>query len=375
MSSIFDVNSLPEVNFAEKSADDIESAIITTYEALTEKTLYPGDPVRLFLETVATIIIQQRIMIDIAAKQNTLRYAGGDYLDHIGVLMGTPRLPAAKAKTTLKFILSGIRQEATPIPQGTRATPGDKIYFETIEPAEVPAGILFVEVLAECTQFGAIGNNFMPGQINKIVDLFPYYQSVENITLSVGGADIEDDEAYRQRINEAPEMFSTAGPNGAYEYWAKRASQKIIDVAVYTPAPGEVEIRPLTDDGIVTDEILEDVDKICNDKSVRPLTDRVKVLAPQKTDYMINATYYIAKENTAVLKSIQESVIKALNEYILWQRSKLGRNINQSELIYKLKAAGASRVEVISPAFTKLEVWQVANIVNTTLNYGGVDDE
>ena len=94
---------LADIVFAEKSADEIESEIITLYEQIAERTLAGGDSIRLFLETITLIIIHQRSLIYYAAKQNLLAYAEGNYLDHLGALLEVTRLEASHAMTTLKF--------------------------------------------------------------------------------------------------------------------------------------------------------------------------------------------------------------------------------------------------------------------------------
>jgi phage-related baseplate assembly protein len=48
----------------------------------------------------------------------------------------------------------------------------------------------------------------------------------------------EDDETYRQRLAIAPESWSTAGPVGAYVFWALSASADLLDVAVYSEDEG-----------------------------------------------------------------------------------------------------------------------------------------
>ena len=53
ISSSVDLSALPAVNFAPLSAADIEASILTAYERLAGVTLQPGDPVRLFLESLA----------------------------------------------------------------------------------------------------------------------------------------------------------------------------------------------------------------------------------------------------------------------------------------------------------------------------------
>ena len=101
------LDNLPDITFAEKDAKLIESEIINVYESLAGRTLAPGDPVRLFLLSIASIISQQRVLIDFAAKQNLLAFSSNGYLDHLGALLGVTRLPAYPAMTTLRFTLSG----------------------------------------------------------------------------------------------------------------------------------------------------------------------------------------------------------------------------------------------------------------------------
>lgn len=370
------MSNLPDIQFVSKDVGEIEANIITTYEGISGRKLAPGDPVRLFFEAVAAIIAQQRVLIDYAAKQNLLHYAAGSYLDHLGALVGAERLPAQSAKTTLRFTLSAPQPQAVTIPAGTRATPDGKLFFATTTATTVPAGTTEIDVAAECTTAGVSGNGWQPGQINKLVDPLPWIKSVTNITTSSGGADVESDDAFRERIRQAPERFSVAGPSEAYKYWARTAHQSIIDVSVTSPAPGEIEIRPLLEGGqIPSQEILDAVASVCNDKRVRPLTDHVTVLVPEVVNYDVVLTYWIASENTTVAANIQQAVTAAVNDYVAWQRSRLGRDINPSELIARVMAAGAKRVEVTSPVFTTITPSQVAVAGNVTVQYGGLEDD
>ena len=134
---------LADITFAERNPAIIETAVITGYEKIANRTLAKGDPIRLFLESIAFIIIHQRHLIDFTGKQNLLTYAGGNYLDHIGAMLGVNRLPAQPALTTLKFTLSESQPAALSIPAGTRATPGGgDIVFETTEISVVTPGAL-----------------------------------------------------------------------------------------------------------------------------------------------------------------------------------------------------------------------------------------
>lgn len=366
---------LPEISFVETDTGNIESAIITTYEALAGRTLAQGDPIRLFLLSLAAIVVQQRVLIDYSAKMNLLAYAEGDYLDHLGALVGVPRLMDSAARTTLRFVLSTILAQAVTIPVGTRATTQSGVMFATTAAAEVAAGSLTVDVKAVCTSTGAAGNGYVPGQISQFVDVIAYVASVANTTKSEGGADIESDDRLRERIQEAPEKFSTAGPDGAYKSYAKSASVLILDVSVRSPSPGAVEIRPLLTGGeIPGTEMLQLVADVCNPTDIRPLTDNLAVMAPDAVSYDVNLNYYINRSDATSSVAIEEAVIKAVNNYVLWQKSKLGRDINPAELTHQIRAAGASRIEVTSPVYTVLQSYQVATADNVVVTFGGLID-
>ena len=370
---------LADIIFAEKAADEIEHEIITLYERLAERTLAKGDPVRLFLETIILIIVQQRSLIDYAAKQNLLAYASGDYLDHIGALLEVTRLEASHAMTTLKFTLSEAQSSVVTIPAGTRASPGGgNILFATTESVEVPSGSTEVTVTAECTVSGVQGNGYIAGQIRRLVDPFPYEMTVTNITASYGGSDKENDENFRERIQIAPESFSVAGPKGAYEYYARSAHQDIIDVAVIGPPEieaGYVRLYPLMKGGeLPSQEVLDAVLAKCGADDVRPLTDCVSVHSPETVSYVLNVKYYIDRAKATQSTEIQVSVESAIHEWVTWQRSKLGRDLNPSELNHRIISAGAKRAEITSPSFRVLKSSELAVPSSITITFGGLED-
>ena len=370
---------LADIFFADKAAEQIESEIITLYEHLADRTLARGDPIRLFLETITLIIVQQRSLIDYAAKQNLLAYAEGDYLDHLGALLEVSRLEASHAMTTLKFTLSQAQESAVTIPEGTRVSPGKTtLLFATTQPAEIPAGQTEILIPAQCIASGSQGNGFVAGQLKRIVDPFPYELAVTNITITYGGSDPENDENYRERIQIAPESFSVAGPKGAYEYYARSAHQDIVDVAVVGPPetePGNVNIYPLMLNGdLPTQEILDAVFEVCNAEDKRPDTDYVHVLSPEPVEFELNVKYWIDRKRATQALQIQAAVEAAVKSWLTWQRSKLGRDLNPSELNHRMVAAGAKRTEILSPDFRVLTVSQIAVITSQTLTLGGLED-
>jgi len=369
------IEDLPEIDFCSKNTDSIEISLITSYEKISGRSLASGDPVRLFLETIAAVIVQQRVLIDFSAKQNLLAYSAGDYLDHLGAFLGVSRLEASSASTTVRFTLSAAQASAVAIPLGTRIAAGEVI-FATTDAAEIPEGALSVDVNAACQASGTAGNDYLPGQIVQLVDPIAYVASAANVTTSNGGSDTEGDENLRERIRQVPESFSVAGPVGAYEYWAKTAHQDISDVAVYSSSPGVVEIRPLGKDGdIPSQEMLELVEAACNADTVRPLTDTVKVSSPEQVEYSLDVTYWIAWDDATLVSKIQSSVEAAVESYLKWQKTVLGRDINPSVLIAKIQGAGALRCEVRAPAYAALECYQVGYNTGKNVIYGGMEGE
>lgn len=369
--------SYPDISFVETDTETVVNALIRSYEAYTGRTLYPADPARLFILWVADVIVQERVNLDFSAKQNVPRYAEGEYLDSIAELFkDTYRLEPERAKTTLRYTLSVALDTATVIPAGTRATPDGEIVFATTEDLTIPAGKLTGDVEAVCETAGAAGNGFVAGQIKQPIDVFPYYQSVENTTESEGGADEESDAAFYERLRESVETFSTAGPLGAYEYYAKSASALISDVKATSPSPGKVDVRVLLEGGTLPEkEMLDTVTAVLSADDVRPLTDYVTVKAPDVVAYNIDVTYYTQAGGALSDDTISANVNAAISEFKKWQAEKMGRDVNPSYLISLLMAAGVKRVVVRSPAFATVGETAVAQIGTTTVVNGGAESE
>lgn len=365
------------IQFVDESMERMKAYVITTYEGLVGRKLADGDPVRLFLLTLATMLGQQRACINYGANMNLLQFAEGSYLDVLGVLVGTTRLPAAKATTKVKATLSKAQSAAVIIPAGTRVTDAGGNYFFALEaPLTISAGATSAEGLASCTTEGAAGNGYAAGTLATIVDPVPYVARIVNIAPTSGGADAEDDESYRARIQEAPERFSTAGPSGAYTYYTKQASAAIADVCVVSPTPGDVYVYPLLENGQIPEQgVLDTVAATLTDSRVRPLTDHVFVAKPTAVSYDVDVTYYIDSTDQVNANAIQAAVADAVDGFVAWQSAKLGRDVNPSELICRIMKAGAKRVEVNAPAFQVLEPTQVALAAAKAVKLGGVENE
>lgn len=369
---------LQQVNFVETDADKVKAEVFSVYESETGRTLATADPIHLNLLGIAALSIQERVCANQAAQQTLLTYAQGLYLDALGEFVSVKRKEACGAVTTLQFRLSQALANAYSIPAGFEVTTGGLV-FTTDEELVIPPGQLTGDVSATCKIYGTKGNSYLPGQITTIVTPMAFLASVTNLTTTSGGADTESDADFAERIRLAPNSFSVAGPRKAYIYHAKSVSPAIVDVAVTSPDPGEVHIFPLLEGGELPSEtILEQVGDYLSSDDIRPLTDHVSVLAPVASEYEINVDYWILEADKGRSETIRANVEKAVEEYRLWQQTKIGRDITPMQLIQKVAAAGACRIDsatMLPDGFVKLEENEVAQCSSVTVTYKGYKEE
>jgi phage-related baseplate assembly protein len=369
---------LTAAEFVSADPDKIKAEIITRYEEVSGRVLATGDPIRLFLLSIADIIIQQRANINIAAQQNLLTYAQGKYLDALGDNLAVDRLSESYAVTTIRFTLSQALAALYTIPAGFEVTNG-VVTFATNEELQINPGDLQGEIAATCTTPGTAGNDYMAGQISTIVKPKTFLASAQNITITSGGADAESDEEYAERLRLAPNSFSVAGPKKAYEFHTYSVSSAIIDVSVYSPNPGEVKICPLLEGGTLpTPEVLDQIEAYLSSDEIRPLTDEIEVLSPTAVNYEINVDYWIDNGKMSVAESIKSAIEKAVEKYRLWQQGKIGRDITPDQLIRLVMDAGAARIDfsTISPSsWQKLEANEVAQCTAVKVTYKGYKEE
>lgn len=343
---------MPEINPVDLTVDDVEEMLFTSYQNITGRTLGQADPVRLFILFVADALYRTCEKINYAGRQNFLRTAEGKSLDALAANICVTRTAANAAHARIRITLSGARTVDTVIPAGTRVSPANNIYFATDENVVITSGNLTADVRATCTSTGITGNDYQPGEISKIVDPVAYVATMVNTTKSEGGSDEEDDDSLRERVFEAPERFSTAGPAGAYGYYTKAVSSLISDVYIWSPSPGVVQDVFLLKGGVVPEqEMLDEVTKALSAGGVRPLTDKVEVLAPAIVKYDVDVSYSVNSD--ADLATVSANVTEAVNGYIAWQKEKLNRDIDPSELVHRIKAvSGTCHIIVNSPSYT-----------------------
>ena len=375
---------LPDISFVDDiSYEKILNEMIADYEKKYQEatgrkvTLRPGDKEHIHLRIEAGQYFQMYQILDNAAKMNLLKYSKGNFLRHLGAFKKTFIQEPKPAVVTARFTLSEIRKDVIYIPQGTRVTAGDGVYFATDDYAEVKAGDSFVDVDCTCETVGEVGNEYIVGQIETIVDPVPYVSSVSNITKSDGGTGEESEDSFRERIFLAPSSYSVAGPADAYEYWVKQYNSAAIeDVKIYEPTEAVVDIRILLVGGALPSKTFcSGCLEYLRENPIIPLTDNDLVAAPDVVNYNLKAVYYIARSDLNNIKVIQESIEAAKETYLNWQRTKIGRDINPDALTEFVRAAGGKRVVITSPVFTPIPETSIAIEKSVEFVYGGIEDD
>ena len=384
MPDISAIQNTPDVSFIDnKTIDQVRQEMVADYESfISEATgqtvsLERSSVHRMELYAAAAQIFQAMQYIDRQGKQSILKYSYSDFLDNLAAFKGVTRTPATAATTTVRFTLSAERDTATGIPQGTRVSTAGSIYFATDVYAEIPAGSTTVDVPATCTVAGTDGNGLAIGELTTIVDPIPYVASVSNTTATEGGAEIESDADLAERVFLAPGAYSTAGPEDGYIYHAKAYSPAVGDVvATSDQEAGTVDIVFIMADGSTPgEEMIEGMEGYMRSKDIRPMSDLVRIAAPEEVQYTINLTYYINRSDSAKAVTIQAAVAQAVEDYKTWQRA-IGRDVNPSQLTHMVMEAGAKRVTVTAPAYTVVGKTKVSALQGAAVvTYGGLEDD
>lgn len=334
--------------------NDETQDIISTVEEEIGETLYQGDERRIFLEMIAYLFNVYTAQFNDRINQRTLEGATGDDLDALVELRGIERIESINATTTLRFhAIEGHEREVV-IPALSKATNDFEHYFLTDSECKIEVGKDYVDISATAFEGGMEYNDLAPGTINIMVDLIDGVISVENITTTSSGQERESDIDLRDRFRLASGACSVAGPTNAYRYFAKSADATVFDAKVISPEAGVVNIYPVCYETIIpSTDILNRVLSVCSADDVRPLTDKVQVLAPVVKEYSIEFTYYTSK---GIVLEIESQVQEAVNKYVAWQQGAIDRPINPDYLKKMLfQIDEIYKIDIVSPVYAELD--------------------
>lgn len=198
-----------------------------------------------------------------------------------------------------------------------------------------------------------------------------YGSNLDHLAALFGTArqEAESDDRLRRRIQLAPEAFSVAGPEGAYQYHVLTVAPWARDVSAIMTQPGVVRVTVLRagSDPIPSEAEREAIRLHLRDEAIRPLTDVVHVLPPTVRTETIEARLTLYPGPDAGV--VQSRAAAALGDWLERNRM-LGMNLRRSAIFARLHQEGVHSVELVSPAedivLDETEVYAIDGMTITT---------
>ncbi|MDM4976216.1 baseplate assembly protein [Escherichia coli] len=163
---------------------------------------------------------------------------------------------------------------------------------------------------------------------------------------------MEEDEAFRERIQLSWSQLNTAGARNAYRFHASSADEDVLDADAYGPEEhgraGEVDVYVLSREGngTASEALLDAISARLNADEIRPLTDFVTVKSAIINDYTVTAELEIPDGPDA--GEVLENAKNTLMSY-----TRLANRINGmvplSAIYAALQQTGVARVILSSP--------------------------
>ena len=270
-------------------------------------------------------------------KQLLITTATGINLDHLGVEKDVLRDKGEKPRALASFSLSELLPFDVVIPAGTVLNNSQNSYADetvtstVVENALITKNERTVTVTVELDKYVRESD----AVCEKIVTTLPFVAKVKQLSSFTNGAELEDDERYRERIILSNAKYSTAGCSDAYEYFTRLADSRIDDVSI-SASEGVVKIVVHSFD--TTDEaMVERVTRAVNGKSVRPISDAPVVLLAEKVDVVIDVEIELFDLLEA---SVTENQIRANFDNSFF----IGQDLVRSDVVRKCHLDNVYRV-------------------------------
>lgn len=163
---------------------------------------------------------------------------------------------------------------------------------------------------------------------------------------------MEEDDAFRERIQLSWSQLNTAGARNAYRFHARSADEDVLDADAYGPEEhgraGEVDVYVLSREGngTASEALLDAVSARLNADEIRPLTDFVTVKSAIINDYTVTAELEIPDGPDA-----GEVLENAKNTLLSYTRlaNRINGMVPLSAIYAALQQTGVARVILSSP--------------------------
>lgn len=353
------------MTYIELDFDALYNEALLIYRQNGGDVLFPGDEKEMLLRTILGILQQERASLNAAIAQGTIRDAQGTYLDILGENVGVARQSETHVVSTLGITIQRGEKGVT-IEKGTLFSYNGLLTFETTQAVGATAGTGQMEITVPimCTAGGTAGNGLEKGTPLQAVEPRAWLIASKLTETTRGGAQEEEDEAYRKRIIESNFRKNATGSRAQYKAVAMSVSSSILDASPvadenftdgvgqdYGLKPGQVLVSLMFAEKVSEQDkskILEDAWQALSADESRPLTDTIVVKEAKKKTYRLKMKYKLRDDTEG--ENLLLSVNKAASAYQAWQSAAIGRAFDPYRLTSMLYNAGCSRVDIDTDA-------------------------
>jgi phage-related baseplate assembly protein len=161
---------------------------------------------------------------------------------------------------------------------------------------------------------------------------------------------MESDDAFLERIQDAYEGLSVAGPRGAYIFHARSADGRVMDAQAHSPEPCDVVVSILSyeGDGTASEDLLNVVRVALNDEEIRPLGDRVTVQSSTIVDYQVTALLHMTSYGPGNDQALAQAIANVTD--FVNRRKRQGWSVWRDKLSSLMHVEGVDHVELTTPA-------------------------
>lgn len=346
-------------------AQVLKARYVSWFEQETGRTLYPMQVEMLLIEALAYAMSIVGEEAQAAVEAGLVAFAVSEQQDALGPNRSTARLPAAKARVTLRFSIAVPASVNTIVPAGV-VSAGGGARFLMLAPAVIRAGLTTADAEAEAIEAGEAANGFGIGQITTL-EIPIAGVSVSNVSTSSGGAESESDIAYQLRLANAFDRVSSGGGYGWYRETAMGASAALVDCGVIRPEPCYVDLYPLTTAGPANLELRNQV--LAAFETERALENRFGDLVTVRPPVAVSAAPVLTLWARAVSPSLEADAHDAAMELLAEWGQRLAATIAPHDVEARVRALpGVVNVAITGLSFDPLGEDEFLVITSLTVN-------
>lgn len=263
--------------------------------------------------------------------------------------------------------------------------PDYTVLLESDPAVKVHQSLSYQEVILRERINYAVGQSLLPLANGANLDQVAAFYNVARLVVQAANPDtipplqliMENDDAFRYRVQTRIMAWSVGGTAEHYRYWAMSADPRVLDAVAYSPDMGNgfnmggqviVAVMSAVGNHVPTDDLVAAVNTALTDTAVKILSDILIVQPATPISFNVQATIRL-QPNTpkAVFDGLNAALLAAFNKI-----QGLGTDVTLSWLMSILQVAGVYDVQLVQPvASVVVAPNQFPTIGTLSLTFGG----